>query len=401
MHITKQADVPKAPPGRHNAGKCLYLIVSQDGRSRRWAFQFTKRSTGNPTELGLGSAELITLNSARDKAHDHRKSVARGDDPVEAKREAKREQTTFHEVVQALITAKAPGWKTQKHADTMRQLLTNHAGALASKSIKAVTKDDIEAALRPLLLRTPDQFKRTQSAISQVFDFAISHNHCETNPADWRHIKGCFHKLRHEVNHYTAMDYMQVPAFVRNLHTEQQRGDALSPYVIEFLILTACRINEVTSARWKDVDLTNKIWTVPAGMTKVNREHRVPLSDRAVALLTQQLTVKGEFVWPISNKAVYLYLTRSMGQQVTLHGFRSTFRDWSGNETNFDRVTCELALAHKAGDATELAYRRSDALAKRRALMDAWANYCEGGPEKLPIQETFSSTIWNAPDFSE
>ena len=388
MHITKQAHVLEAPPGRHNAGKCLYLIVSQDSRSRRWVFRYTKRNTGKPTELGLGSAELITLNNARDKAHELRKTVASGDDPVEAKRKSRRRQTTFAEVANAFVTAKAPGWRSAKHAHTMRKLLLNHAGPLTGKSIKAITIDDIDAALRPLLLRTPDQFKRTLSAISQVFDFAISHNHCDTNPADWRRLKYRFPNHRPKVKHYTAMDYMQVPAFVRNLHTEQQRGVALSPYVIEFLLLTACRSSEVTKMRWAEVDFSGLVWNVPAERTKVEREHRVPLSERAITLLhhqKQQHSHHSPYVWstdgkrPISNKAVYFYLTRSMGLPFTLHGFRSTFRDWAGNETHFDRITCELCLAHKAGDATELAYRRSDALAKRRALMDAWSAYCDSG----------------------
>ena len=249
----------------------------------------------------------------------------------------------------------------------MRHLLTNHAGLLATRRVISISMDNIEAVLRPLLLRSQDQFQRTKCAIIQVFDFAIAHRRCETNPADWRRINNRFHNQRKVEKHHAAMDYTKVPDFIRQLHIEQQRNDALSPYVIEFLVLTACRSNEVTRMKWAKVDLENKIWTVPAGMTKSYREHRVPLSERAVALLAQQhlKSGKGEYVWstdgkqPISNKVVYLYLTRTMGFKVTLHGFRSTFRDWAGNETNFDRVRCELALAHKAGDATELAYRRS------------------------------------------
>jgi integrase len=396
MRITKQSQVLEALPGRHHAGSSLFLVVSEDGRSRRWVFRFTKPSTRKRTELGLGSAHVVTFADALAEALKQRKVVAEGKDPAEEKRKVRREQITFGEDVEGFITAKKPGWR-EKHCDTMRRLLTDHAGALTSKSVKDVTVDDIEAALRPLLLRSRDQFKRTQAAISQVFDFAMSHEHCESNPADWRRLKYRFPNHRPVVKHFKAMDYMEVPPFVRDLHKEQQRNVALSPTVIEFLVLTACRSNEVTQMKWSEVDLDSKIWTVPAERTKAARDHRVPLSERAVALLElkafgncAQLPKTSDAVWstdgkrPISNKAIYLYLTRTLGLTVTLHGFRSAFRDWAGNETSFDRVTCELALAHKAGDATELAYRRSDALAKRRALMDAWSAYCESGSDPHP-----------------
>ena len=385
MTITRQSQVPEAPPGRHNAGSSLFLVVSEDGRNRRWVFRFTKPSTHKRTEMGLGSADVVTFADALAEALKQRKVVAEGKDPVEEKRKARRERTTFADVAVDYIGVKEEGWRSAKHAHTMRRLLENHAGALATKGLKAITIDDVEAALRPVWSRSPDQFKRTLSAISQVFDFAIAHNHRETNPADWRVMKHRFPNHRPKVKHYAAMDYAEVPEFVRQLHKEQQRDVALSPFVIEFLILTACRVSEVTNMRWDELNWAKRVWSIPAYRTKTQTAHQVPLSDRAIELLTRQ---KGTHfmphVWlsrrpntPISLKALYLYLTRTMKVPVTLHGFRSTFRDWAGNETSFDRVTCELALAHKAGDATELAYRRSDALEKRRALMEAWAKFLE------------------------
>jgi integrase len=386
MRITTQASAQKAPPGRHNAGRGLYLMVSPDRQSRRWAFRYTKPSTRRVTELGLGNAALFTLAEVRDKVLDYRRDVAKGFDPVEAKREQRRLQITFAEMASAYVAVKCPGWRSESHYKTIRFLLNTYASSLATKHVSTITPNDVEAAVRLLWNRTPAQGKRALGAIRQVFDYAIAMGHrTANNPADWRIMKYRFPNGTRG-SHYTAMDYANVPAFMKQLHRAQKRAWALSPCAIEFLILTACRANEVAKMRWEEIDWEQKVWTVPASRTKTAREHRVPLSHRALVLLKQQLQVsKGDYVWkshkgrPIDGHALYVYLRRHMEVPVTIHGFRSSFRDWAGNETHFDRVTCELALAHKAGDATELAYRRSDALAKRRALMDAWAAYCDSG----------------------
>jgi integrase len=380
MRIATLSHVNKAPPGRHNAGPNLYLIVTP--RSRRWAFRYIKPSTRKPTEMGLGSAELVTLAEARDKALDFRRAVAKGLDPVEAKREAWRSQITFAEVAKTYLAIKQQEWRSERAQHKMSLLLNAYASPLASKPINTITADDVEAALSPLWNRTRTQGKRTQSAIYQVFELAIAKGYTTNNPADWRIMKRRFPKLG-PVQHLAAMDYMQIPAFVQQLHRAQESRIVISPYVMEVLILTACRTNEVIKMRWEEINWEQKIWTVPASRTKAAREHRVPLSVRTLELLKLQFqSAKGGYVWrgrkgrPINNRVLYRYLIRSMKVPVTVHGFRSSFRDWAGNETHFDRVTCELALAHRAGDATELAYRRSDALEKRRALMAEWAQFC-------------------------
>jgi integrase len=334
--------------------------------------------------MGLGPAELVTLAEARDKALDYRRAVAKGLDPVEAKREALRSQITFAEVAKTYLTIKQQEWRSERAQNKMSLLLNTYASPLANKPVNAITADDVEAALSLLWNRTRAQGKRTQSAIYQVFELAIAKGYTTNNPADWRLMKRRFPKLG-AVRHLTAMDYMQIPAFMKQLHRAQESRTAISPYVIEVLILTACRTNEVIGMRWQEIDWEQKIWTVPAARTKAAREHRVPLSGRTLELLKLQFqSAKGDYAWggrkgrPINNRVLYRYLIRSMEVPVTIHGFRSSFRDWAGNETNFDRVTCELALAHRAGDATELAYRRSDALEKRRKLMQAWADHCEG-----------------------
>jgi integrase len=393
MRITRQSQVQAAPPGRrksdgqpctgrHNAGPSLYLVVAKDGRHRRWAFRYRRPSTGKVTEHGLGSADLLTLAEARDKVHDCRRDVAKGDDPIEKRREERRKGITFGEMANAFVDVMIPVWRSQKHADNMQRLLNNHASALASKNIGTITIDDIETVLRPVWTQSPDQGKRTLSAVSQVFDYARSYQHCTGNPAEWKLLQRRF-PSRHKVTHFRAPDYSTIPDLVHRLHIEQQRGNVLSAFAIEFLLLTAGRLTEVCRMRWNETNFETKVWTVPAERMKAGREHRVPLVDRALALLSQQ-PKKSEYVWtnrkgsPISGKGLYLLLTKTLGMPFTLHGLRSAFRDWAGCETSFDRLTCELALAHRAGDQTELAYKRSDELARRRLLMEAWARFCYG-----------------------
>jgi integrase len=312
--------------------------------------------------------------------------VACGEDPIETKREQRRTTITFAEMADAYIAIKQPGWRSQSHFNKFRFLLNTYASSFATKHLSTITSDDVEAAIRPLWDRAPSQGKRALMAIRQVFDYAIAMGRLSgNNPADWRIMKYRFPNGAQERN-YTAMDYALVPNFVKRLHIAQEHNSALSPFVIEFLILTACRASEVAKMRWDEIDWEQKLWVVPASRTKSARKHRVPLVDRALVLLKQQLQVsKGDHVWEnhhtgksIAGNALYGYLTRYMKEPATIHGFRSSFRDFAGNETHFDRVTCELCLAHLAGDATELAYRRSDALEKRRSLMQVWADYCEG-----------------------
>ena len=351
MRIATHANVHKAPLGRHNAAPGLYLIVT--ARGRRWAFRYTKPSTRRVTELGLGSATVFSLAEAREKALDCRRAVAKGHDPIEQKREARRLQVTFAEMADAYLVIKQQEWRSGTFHKTFL-LLNTYASSLATKPVNVITSDDVETALRPIWMRSRTQGKRTQAAIYQVFELAIAKGYrTANNPADWRIMKRRFPKVA-PVRHFTAMEYTQVPAFAKQLHRAQECGRALSPFVIEFLILTACRTNEVTRMRWEEIDWEQKLWVIPASRTKAAREHRVPLADRSLELLKLQ-TRKGDYVWrgrkgqPINHRVLYRYLIRSMKVPVTIHGFRSSFRDWAGNETNFDRITCELARAQGRG----------------------------------------------------
>jgi integrase len=388
MRIDKQSDIGRAEAGRHGAGrKGLILIVPKEGRGR-WAFRYVRRKTGKPTEMGLGSADEVTLADARDKAHELRKVVTSGGDPIEEKREKRRKKTTFGDMVDTYLGLMQPVWRSEKHASNMTHLLRNHASPLSSKAVAHITTDDIEMCLRPTWTKSPDMGRRTLAGISQVLDLAISYNHVERNPADWKLLRRRF-PSRHKAKSHSAMPYKDVPRFAQQLHVEQQRNpEAISPFALEFLLLVACRVTEVTGMRWSEIDFTAAVWTVPATrMKKSDRPHQVPLSTRAMELLARQreLTRDSEYVWPgtrrnrpLNSKSLYLFLNRSMQLKYTLHGLRATFRTWAGEETNFSRVTCEHALAHVAGDQTEQAYNRGVELEKRRRLMQQWCDYCLG-----------------------
>jgi integrase len=378
-----------AEPGRHRVSESLYLYVTPDRRMRRWIFRYTKPATGRVTEHGLGPMHVVSLAEVRAKVRKFQNMVREGEDPVEQRRTKRAETTTFASIAAEYIQVRGATWRGASSRKSA-EVLFKHAEQLAQRPIADIGSEHIVTALRPLWLRAPNQARRAVGAIARVFDFAKAKGLCSgENPADWRGgMRHLFPAIKTAVKHHAALEYVKVPEFVRRLHIEQDKGGALSPSAIEFLLLTATRANEVCGMRWDEINFEEKVWTLPEHRTKQGAEHRVPLSARALELLARQRQYSnGAHVWvsrqgragkPIIIKAIYKYLTETLDMRVTIHGFRATFRTWAGNETHFDRVTCELALGHAAGDAVELAYRRGDALSKRRALMEAWATYCEG-----------------------
>jgi integrase len=276
----------------------------------------------------------------------------------------------------------------------VKLLLLTHAADLGPKPIANIGTAHIDAALRPLWLTSPEQARRAVAACLRVLKFGKAKGLTAASTADIRKdMSHLLPRVNGSKRHFKALEYRDVPAFVRELRAAQKQGEALSPSVIEFILLTACRENEACGMQWREINWLEQVWVLPPERSKTGREHRVPLCDRAMLLLSLQrgpsvarepADPKG-FVWPgrngegpVTGKSVYKYLTQTMGVPVTIHGFRSAFRDWCGNETHFDRVSVELCLAHRAGDSTELAYRRSDSLEKRRVIMDQWSNYCSG-----------------------
>ena len=371
-------------PGRYGDGAGLYLVVAPSG-ARKWVYRFS--FGGKVTEAGLGSADVVSLAEARNKAHAARKLVEAGQNPIAAKRQAatiEAEKPTFGAVADALIASKESEWRNAKHRAQWHMTLENYAGPLRSRPVDEIDTEAVLAVLKPLWLEKPETASRLRGRIEAVLDAAKAQGHRSgENPAAWRgHLSHLLPKRGVlSRGHHAAMDYRDAPAFIAEL-----RGrDALAAMALEFCILTATRSGEALGARWAEIDMASKVWTVPAGRMKAAREHRVPLSERAAEILEKLAEAKtGEFVFPgqrqgkpLSNMAMEMVLRRMNAEDVTVHGFRSAFRDWAGNETHFAREIAEAALAHVVGDKAEQAYRRGDALEKRRALMAAWASHCE------------------------
>jgi integrase len=373
-------------PGRHSDGGGLYLSVSGEGR-RRWVFLYTWR--GKLREAGVGSASKggVSLKAAREKAGEGRALVNTGLDPIAQWNKADPEQVpTFGKTADDFLAAHTGGWRNDKHKAQWSMTLTRYCEAIRNTPVDAIDTEAVLSVLKPLWTRAPETASRLRGRIEQILDAAkarglIGRN--EANPARWRgHLDKLLPKrTKLARGHHAAMPYADVPAFVAEL----RQRPAIAARALEFCILTAARSGEALAARWDELDLGGRVWTVPPARTKAAREHRVPLSDRALTLLREMEAGRiGDYVFPgqrrgrpLSGMAFEMLLRRSESPY-TAHGFRSSFRDWAGNETHYPRELAEHALAHVIGDKAEQAYRRSDALARRRELMDAWARHCEG-----------------------
>ena len=372
--------VQTAKPGKYSDGGNLYLIVSPSG-SRKWVLRFTWR--GRAKEMGLGSAAVVSLADAREKAAVARRKLAQGLNPID---DRKRDDgiPTFGEMADSVCEALSAGFRNEKHKAQWKSTLVTYAAPLRTKPVDTITTDDILAVLKPIWTLKPETASRVRGRIEKVLDAAKAKGFRDgENPARWRgHLDHLLPKpSKLERGHHAAMPYEDVAAFVGEL----RKRPTTATLALEFCILTAARSGEVLGASWSEMDLAKRLWTVPAHRMKAGREHRVPLSNRAMSILKQLRALDGgEFVFPgqkpkkpLSNMAMEMVLRRMKIENATVHGFRSSFRDWAGNVTSFPREVTETALAHVIGDKAEQAYRRGDALDKRRALMDAWAAYCE------------------------
>ncbi|WP_181707644.1 tyrosine-type recombinase/integrase [Chthonobacter rhizosphaerae] len=368
--------------GRYGDGGGLYLSVSSGDR-RRWVFLF--RWDGKTREMGLGSAQDVTLAEARRAAGEARTKVKAGIDPIADRRhvvEAPR-VPTFGDFADELVAELEHGFRNPKHRAQWRMTLTTYAAPLRSMRVDEIKTEDVLAVLKPIWRTKPETASRLRGRIERVLDAAKARGfRSGENPAAWRgHLKNLL-PARQKLTrgHHKAMPFEEVPAFVAHLRSRS----GVSDRALEFCILTAARSGEVLGATWKEFDLSARVWTVPAARMKAGREHRVPLTEQAMSILSAMATFGQEpdgYVFPgakpgrpLSVMAMDMVLRR-MKLDVTVHGFRSSFRDWAGEATPFPREVAEAALAHTVGDQTERAYRRGDALDKRRELMTAWAGY--------------------------
>jgi integrase len=375
--------------GMYADGGGLYLQVSQNG-TRSWIFRF--KQSGRSRDMGLGSLTAVSLATAREIAADCRRKRSAGLDPIETRKADRREaqlaaarSMTFDQCRDAFIEAHRAGWQNAKHrGQWTASLATYVTPVFGPLPIQSVDVGLVMKALEPIWSTKPETAARVRGRIERILDWSKVRGFRQgENPARWRgHLDVLLparSKVR-QVEHHAALPYSEIGTFMAALRTRE----GVAARALEFAILTAARTGEVLGARWDEVGLEAKVWTVPASRMKGGREHRVPLSRAAVALLKNMQTVHpNDLVFPgdrrgkpLSNMAMLMVLRRMDRADLTAHGFRSTFRDWAAECTNFPREVAEAALAHVIGDRVEAAYRRGDLFEKRRRLMEAWAVYC-------------------------
>jgi len=383
-------------PGMYPDGAGLYLQVTGAG-AKSWIYRFSLH--GKAREMGLGSLSAIALADARAKAAECRRLRQEGIDPIE-ERKARMAQaaldaaktTTFKEAAANYIASHRVGWRNGKHASQWENTIVTYAEpTLGRLSIQAIDTNLVLKVLQPIWKTKPETASRVRGRIEAILDWAkVRGLRQGENPARWRghldHLLPAPSKVR-RVKHHAALPYAELPDFVVRLKAQQ----SVAARALEFTILTAARTGETIGAQWDEVNMSEKVWTVPADRMKAGREHRVPLSTSAVAILRDEHDVRtsdyifpgGKAGKPLSNMAMTEVLRRMGRGDVTVHGFRSTFRDWAAERTNFPSEVVEMALAHAVGDKVEAAYRRGDLFEKRRRLMAEWETFCNTPTQKV------------------
>jgi integrase len=362
------------PIGKHGDGDGdgLQFVITAPGRGK-WVYRYSMAYKAH--EMGLGDYPTVALTEAREKALEARRLARNGVDPLAEKRKATVTTPTFAEFAKTVVAAQTEG-TSAGHARQFANSLEMHASALKAKRVDAITTADVLGVLAPIWHEKAETARRVRNWIERVLDAAKAAGHrAGDNPAALKgnlaHLLGKQPK-RGEL-HHAALDYADVPAFVAKLRA---RG-GVAALALEFIILTATRLSVTIEAPWGEFDLDAKLWIIPGDRMKAGREHRVPLSPRAVEILAEMAkTRRDDRVFSISSRSIQNVVGGLGG--ATVHGFRSSFRDWCGDVAHAPREIAEEALAHAVGNQTERAYRRRDALQRRRELMEGWAAYVSG-----------------------
>lgn len=379
--------------GYYGDGDGLWLQITATG-ARSWVYRY--RAAGRQREMGLGSAKVVTLARAREKALDAARARSDGFDPIEQRRldrqtaeVARAKQVTFEQAGEAYISTRSDGWKSDKHRGQWSATLRTYAYPLIGMvPVATVNTTHILRVLEPIWSTKPETASRVRGRLEVILDAARVRGQREgENPARWRgHLDKLLtakSKVR-AVAHHTALPFSEIAEFMVRL----KAAPGCASEALEFAILTATRTSEVLGARWAEIDFVRGIWIIPAERMKAGRELRVPLSNPAQALLRARAPKKAApEAWcfpgastgrPLSNMAMLKTLERLGRSDLTVHGFRSTFRDWAAETTSYPGEVVEMALAHSVKSKVEAAYRRGDLMEKRRSLMDDWARYCAG-----------------------
>jgi integrase len=383
-------------PGRYGDGHGLCLQITPRG-AKSWLLRYERN--GRERWMGLGPFHTVSLQEARERARKATLQLLDGRDPLETRRAERArvaleqaKAVTFEEATTAYFNTHQAKWRNAKHRAQFLSTMSEYAfPKLGKLAVADVDLGSVLGVLEPIWGTKTETASRVRGRIEAVLDWATVRNlRTGDNPARWRghleHVLPARARLA-KPKHHAALAYSEVPALMAAL----KQRDGVAARALEFTILTAARTGEVIGAHWDEFDLEAKTWTVPAGRMKAAREHRVPLSDRAIEILTTIPTEKGNpfvFIGPkaggLSNMAMAAVLRRMDRAEITVHGFRSTFRDWAAETTAFPNHVVEMALAHVVGNKVEAAYRRGDLFEKRRKLMAEWGRYCATTPK---IQE--------------
>jgi integrase len=383
-------------PGVYGDGDGLYLQV-RDANRRTWIYRYTLN--GKARWMGLGSFADVSLAEAREAAADARKQLRQGRDPIEARRAQTAQagasaSKTFADVTDAYIAAHEPSWRNPKHRQQWRNTLTTYVLPIIGKMpVAMIETEHVMQVLEPIWRTKPETASRVRGRIEAVLDYAKARGwRTAENSARWRgHMANLLPRTSKlaRVQHHAALPWQQISSFV----TAVLKQDGVAALALRFEILTVARTDEVLRARWREIDMSAGLWIVPATRMKAAREHRVPLSMGATEVLSNALTLRttndpDEFVFPgaksdkpLSSMAMLMLLRRMGRGDLTVHGFRSTFRDWCAEDASYAGDLAEMALAHTLRDKTEAAYRRGDMLQKRRQMMEDWAAFCGCGPD--------------------
>jgi integrase len=367
-------------PGRYSDGDGLYLQLTGP---QKGSWQLRATINGRRRDIGLGSLSLVTLKEAREAAFEMRREIQRGIDPVAERKRKKLEILTFKAAALRVHAEQKAGWKNGKHQHQWLTTLENYAfGLLGDRLVNDIEGPLIREVLLPIWLAKPETARRVKQRIGVVLDWAYA-NGMRPTEAPMRSVNRALPRQPKKDGHFAAMPYEEVPAFVEHLRSRL----SVPRLATEFLILTAARSGEVRGAKWSEIDLEAGLWTVPACRMKVGKEHVVPLSKAALAVLTKarryhapcsDLLFPGRDVRrPVSDMTL-LKILRYAELPYTVHGFRSAFRDWAAERTSYPGEVAEAALAHTIANKVEAAYRRTNYLDKRRQMMAEWAEFCEG-----------------------
>jgi len=387
LHRLSNLKVERAKrPGMYADGGSLYLRVAEGG-SKQWIFRYTVN--GRNRDMGLGPVHTLTLAEARERATEARKLRLDGIDPIANKRArvaalraADAKAKTFADCVKGFIEDNESSWTSVKHRRQWETSLIKYAyPILGSLPVAAIDTPLVLRVLKPIWDAKRETASRLRGRIENVLGWATVHHYRSgDNPARWNGLLE--HALPAVVkgDHHAALPYTQVASFMQAL----RKDTGIVARALEFITLTAVRLGEATGATWDEIDLEAKTWTIPASRMKADQQHRVPLSDAAISVLKTVREIRqSDYVFagfkpgrPIGGDALRELIKKLAGADVTVHGLRSTFRDWAAEQTNVQREVAEVALAHAIPDAVEAAYRRGDLFDKRRKLMGAWAAYC-------------------------